>query len=208
MITQYSNFAFGDMPVSKLYQGETLVDRKNYQFFAIGLYPGISVHNDLTITGIADDTDTRWLTTNSISFTIVATDKVTHEVFVSSAKVNFTYDHTFETPIEFSLKEGGKELINERSSNKSVSVLENADLTLSLNHGTSAEVVYSDENGVEKKYLWTPSTGTLNSPIATNGAGKYDVTLKQLDGSTDMFSVNVIATLVPVNKIYVTCSSV
>ena len=191
-----------------MYSGDTLVDKNNFRFFAIGLYSGVSIHNDLTVTGVVDDTDTRWLTTTMIPFTIVATNVATHEVFVSSASIKFTYDRTFETPIEFTLKEGGKELITENSANKSVTVLENADLTLSLEHGTSAEVVFSDNSGVVKKYLWTPANDSVNSPIATNGAGKYDVTLRQLDGSTDMFSINVIATLVPVNKIYVTCSSV
>ncbi len=189
-------------------KGEMLLPATDFRYFAIGLYSGISIHSDLTITGVADDADSRWLTTTTINFTIVATKVTTGQVFVSPAIIHFTYDRNFERAIEFTVKEGGNKLITEQSVDKNVTVLENADLTLTVNDGTTAEIVYSDADGVQKKYLWAPSDKSTSSPIATNGAGKYDVILKQLDGSTDKFSVNVIATLVPVNKIYVTCSSV
>ncbi len=191
-----------------IFRDTDALDYKQFRYFAVGLYSGISIHSDLSVSGVIDESDTRWLTTTSIPFTIVATNVDTHEVFVSSATIPFTYDRGFEMDIEFTVKEGGKKLITEQSTDKSVTVLENADLTLTVNHGTSAEILYSNADGVQKKYLWTPSDNERSSLIATNGAGKYDVILRQLDGSTDMFSVNVIATLVPVNKIYVTCSSV
>ena len=30
-----------------MYQGETLIDKSHFKFYAVGLYPGISIHNDL-----------------------------------------------------------------------------------------------------------------------------------------------------------------
>ncbi len=179
-----------------------------FKFYAIGLYSGVSIHNDLTVTGVVDDSDTRWLNTTTMPFTIIATNLNDQKVYVGSASINFTYDRTYETNIDFTLKEGAKTLLTEASTNMSVNVMENADLTLTVESGTSAWVVFKGDSGVQKEYLWSPANGSSASPIITNGAGRYDVTLKQLDGSEATFSVNVIATFVPVNKIYVTCSSV
>ncbi len=184
------------------------VDKTKFRFFAIGLYSGVSIHGDLMVFGVADDNDSRWRNSSSMPFTVVATNIQTNEVFVCPASINFTYDYVVDCNIEFKLMKGGQTILTEASSEDEVSVLENSDLTLSISNGTSAEVLYSDDNGTLRKYLWTPTTGSSSSPIATNGAGRYDILLTQIDGSTDAFTINVIATFVPVNKIYVTCSPV
>ena len=87
-----------------------------------------------------------------------------------------------------------------------MAVLAGTYLKLTLDEGTNATVFYQGDNGLERRFMLSSTLDQPEQTLPTDGAGKYVINMRQLDGTTDQISITVISTLVPINKIILSCT--
>ena len=187
--------------------GESVSDLSNYSFYAVGLYPGVAIHNDLTITGRADVTTEKWSGGSPMSFKVVISDKSGNSSVVVDTSVKYTISSTISS-LTYSITSGDETKLDNNSTETTVSVLSGTALVLNVTNGTEASVVYTDESSkVSTKMLYsttaTPGQQTLN----TSGNGTYQIILSKT-GTTEqkIVTVNVIGSMTALNSIRVTCA--
>ena len=186
---------------------KSVSDLSNYRFYAVGLYPGVAIHNDLTITGRADISTAEWSSGSPMSFKVVISDKSGNSSVVVDTSVKYTISSTISS-LTYSITSGDETKLDNNSTETTVSVLSGTALVLNVTNGTEASVVYTDESSkVSTKMLYsttaTPGQQTLN----TSGNGTYQIILSKT-GTTEqkIVTVNVIGSMTALNSIRVTCA--
>ena len=182
-------------------------DLSKFKFYATGLYRGLTLKDGLILGGYVDTTDPRWAANNSMDLQILVTDTTTGKVSLSNVTVNYSFREASETVI-FSLKEDGVTKLSNNSDGRSLAVLAGADLKLTLDEGTNATVFFQGDNGLEKRFMLSSMIDQSEQALPTDGAGRYLISMRQLDGTTDQVTVSVISSLIPMNKIILTCSPI
>jgi len=182
-------------------------DLSKFKFYATGLYRGLTLKDGLILGGYVDSTDTRWANNSSMNLQILITDTTTGKVSLESVTVNYSFRQAPETVI-FSLKEDGVTKLSNNSDGRSLAVLAGADLKLTLDEGTNATVFFQGDNGLEKRFMLSSMIDQSEQALPTDGAGRYLISMRQLDGTTDQVTVSVISALIPMNKIILTCSPI
>ena len=162
---------------------------------------------DVDADGYVDSTDSRWAANNSMDLQILVTDTTTGKVSLETVTVNYSFREAPETVI-FSLKEDGVTKLSNNSDGRSLAVLAGADLKLTLDEGTNATVFFQGDNGLEKRFMLSSMIDQSEQALPTDGAGRYLISMRQLDGTTDQVTVSVISALIPMNKIILTCSPI
>ena len=182
-------------------------DLSKFKFYATGLYRGLTLKDGLILGGYVDSTDTRWANNSSMNLQILITDTTTGKVSLEQVTVNYSFRQAPETVI-FSLKEDGVTKLSNNSDGRSLAVLAGADLKLTLDEGTNATVFFQGDNGLEKRFMLSSMIDQSEQALPTDGAGRYLISMRQLDGTTDQVTVSVISALIPMNKIILTCSPI
>lgn len=184
---------------------DEIYNPQDYKFYATGLYRGLTLRNDLVIAGCVDETDSRWAQNTSMNVQIICTELSTGAVTLIGSRVDYSFSEAPETVI-FTLKEDGVTKLSNNSEGRSVAVLAGTDLKLTLDKGSNATVYFKGDSGLEKTFLFSSDLNKVEQTLPTDGAGKYVVNMRQLDGTTDQITIAVISTLLPMNKIILTCS--
>ena len=182
-------------------------DLSKFKFYATGLYRGLTLKDGLILGGYVDTTDPRWAANSSMDLQILVTDTLTGKVSLETVKVNYSFVQGPETVV-FSIKEDGVTKLSNNSEGRSIAVLAGSDLKLTLDEGTNATVFFQGENGLEKRFMLSSMIDQPEQALPTDGAGRYVINMRQLDGNTDQVTVSVISTLIPMNKIILTCSPI
>ena len=182
-------------------------DLSKFKFYASGLYRGLTLKDGLILGGYVDTTDPRWAANSSMDLQILVTDTLTGKVSLETVKVNYSFVQGPETVV-FSIKEDGVTKLSNNSEGRSLAVLAGSDLKLTLDEGTNATVFFQGENGLEKRFMLSSMIDQSEQALPTDGAGRYVINMRQLDGNTDQVTVSVISTLIPMNKIILTCSPI
>ena len=180
-------------------------DLSKFKFYATGLYRGLTLKDGLILGGCVDSTDARWASNTSMNLQILCTDTTTGKVSLETVTVNYSFREAPETVI-FTLKEDGVTKLSNNTEGRSVAVLAGTDLKLTLDEGTNATVFYQGDNGLERRFMLSSTLDQPEQTLPTDGAGKYVINMRQLDGTTDQISITVISTLVPINKIILSCT--
>ncbi len=187
--------------------GESVSDLSNYSFYAVGLYPGIAIHNDLTITGRADVTTEKWSGGSPMSFKVVICDKSSNSSVVVDTSVKYTISPTLSS-LTYSITSGDETKLDNNSSETTLSVLSGTPLVLNVTNGTEASVVYTDEaSKVSTKMLYSTTSAPGQQTLNTSGNGTYQIVLSKT-GSTEqeVVTINVIGSMTALNSIRVTCA--
>ncbi len=187
--------------------GGESVDLSNYSFYAVGLYPGIAIHNDLTITGRADVTTEKWSGGSPMSFKVVICDKSSNSSVVVDTSVKYTISPTVSS-LTYSITSGDETKLDNNSSETTLSVLSGTPLVLNVTNGTEASVVYIDEaSKVSTKMLYSTTSAPGQQTLNTSGNGTYQIVLSKT-GSTEqeVVTINVIGSMTALNSIRVTCA--
>ncbi len=188
--------------------GESVSDLSNYSFYAVGLYPGIAIHNDLTITGRADISTVKWSSSGSpMNFKVVICDKSSNSSVVVDTSVKYTISPTLSS-LTYSITSGDETKLDNNSSETTLSVLSGTPLVLNVTNGTEASVVYTDEaSKVSTKMLYSTTSAPGQQTLNTSGNGTYQIVLSKT-GSTEqeVVTINVIGSMTALNSIRVTCA--
>ncbi len=187
--------------------GESVSDLSNYSFYAVGLYPGVAIHNDLTITGRADVTTEKWSGGSPMSFKVVISDKSGNSSVVVDTSVKYTISSTISS-LTYSITSGDETKLDNNSTETTVSVLSGTALVLNVTNGTEASVVYTDESSkVSTKMLYSTTAAPGEQTLNTSGNGTYQIILSKT-GTTEqkIVTVNVIGSMTALNSIRVTCA--
>lgn len=181
-------------------------DLSNYSFYAVGLYPGVAIHNDLTITGRADTTTSAWSSGSPMEFKVVISDKNSKSTVTVDSSVKYTITPTDST-LNFSIVSGTDTKLDNNSTETSVSILSGTELVLNVTGGTEASVVFTDSSSkVSTRMLYSTATTAGQETLDTDGNGSYQIVLTKA-GSTEQktVTVNIIPSMVAMNSIRVTC---
>ena len=187
--------------------GESVSDLSNYSFYAVGLYPGVAIHNDLTITGRADISTAEWSSGSPMSFKVVISDKSGNSSVVVDTSVKYTISSTISS-LTYSITSGDETKLDNNSTETTVSVLSGTALVLNVTNGTEASVVYTDESSkVSTKMLYSTTSAPGQQTLNTSGNGTYQIILSKT-GTTEqkIVTVNVIGSMTALNSIRVTCA--
>ena len=182
-------------------------DLSNFKFYATGLYRGLTLKDGLILGGYVDSTDPRWAANDHMDLQVLITDTTTGKLSLETVRVNYSFRQAPETVI-FSLKEDGVTKLSNNSDGRTLAVLAGADLKLTLDEGTNATVFFQGDNGLEKRFMLSSMIDQSEQELPTDGAGRYLISMRQLDGTTDQVTVSVISALIPMNKIILTCSPI
>ncbi len=186
---------------------KSVSDLSNYRFYAVGLYPGVAIHNDLTITGRADISTAEWSSGSPMSFKVVISDKSGNSSVVVDTSVKYTISSTISS-LTYSITSGDETKLDNNSTETTVSVLSGTALVLNVTNGTEASVVYTDESSkVSTKMLYSTTAAPGQQTLNTSGNGTYQIILSKT-GTTEqkIVTVNVIGSMTALNSIRVTCA--
>lgn len=190
-----------------LYFDDTLLDPSDYDFYVTGLFEGVSLKSDLSISGFVDDTDDRWLNENFMFLDFIVTKKQTHQkIIIDDTLLCFFYFDTSDG-VQFDVKLDGEVVINELSSNKTLTVSENADVILTLKNGTYTSIISTSDNKFDETSFLSTSIVDVSQSVTTKGCGTYYLVLKHPMGGSDLVKITVLSSNVPKNAIHVSCTS-
>lgn len=187
--------------------GNIKTDLSNYSFYAVGLYPGVAIHNDLTITGRADISTEKWSNGSPMTFKVVICDKSNNSSVVVDASVKYTISPNVSS-LTYSITSGDDTKLDNTSAETTVSILSGTALVLNVTNGTEASLVYTDDTSkVSTKMLYSTSDTPGKQTLNTSGNGTYQIVLSKT-GSTEqkIVTVNVIGSMTALNSIRVTCA--
>lgn len=207
------NFEITDVPEDGLffsqgvlYYDTTQLDPTNYDFYVTGLFDGISLKSDLTVSGFVDPADHRWLDENIMYLHFVITNKSTHQkIIIDDAQLCFLYFDTADG-VKFDLSLDGVVVINELSTDKTITVYENADLTLTLKNGTYTSIISMKNNRFDETSFLSTSIVDVTQSVSTIGCGVYYLILKHPMGGSDLVKITVLSSNMPKNSIHVSCT--
>lgn len=180
-----------------------------YRFYAVGLKPGISIHNDLTVTGRADLSSSVWSGSSTMPVKVAVTDLEHKTTVVVDAAIDYTISSSVST-LDFRFTSGDDELLNGSSSNTEISLLSGTALSLTVSSGTEASIVYTDtETGMTQKTIYSTASVPTTQVLNTSGNGTYQVIFtKTGSGEEKVVFVNIVGSLTPLNSIRVTCGPI
>lgn len=186
--------------------GGNSVDLSNYRFYAVGLYPGIAIHNDLSITGRADMDDEKWNGGNSMSFKVAITDVSSKSTVVVDSVIKYSISASVSS-LSFTITSGDSKMLDNNSGVNEISVRSGTPLILNVQSGTEATVVYADEQSqVSTKTIYSTASVSGKQILNTSGNGTYSIVLsKSGTADTRTITINVVGSLTAINSIRVTC---
>lgn len=189
--------------------GGNTVDMSKYRFYAVGLKPGISIHNNLTVTGRADLSSSVWSGSSTMPVKVAVTDLEHKTTVVVDAAIDYTISSSVST-LDFRFTSGDDELLNGSSSNTEISLLSGTALSLTVSSGTEASIVYTDtETGMTQKTIYSTASVPTTQVLNTSGNGTYQVIFtKTGSGEEKVVFVNIVGSLTPLNSIRVTCGPI
>lgn len=179
----------------------------NYSFYASGLYPGIAIHNDLSITGRADLDNTKWASGNPIDFKVTICDISSKSIITVDTSVKYNISSSVPM-LNFKFSSGSDLLLDNTSSESEISVLSGTALVLKVESGTEASVVYTDDSSqVTTKTIYSTSSSPGEQTLNTSGNGSYKVFISKTGTTAEkVVTINVVGSLTALNSIRVTCA--
>ncbi len=193
-------------------QGTLLVDGKsadlsNYALYATGLYPGITIHNDQSITDRAEIGSSKRADGTQIDFKVTVYD-ISNKSLVT---VDSTIKYSIRPPVptlNFNLSSESDILLTDSSIKTEISVLSGTDLILNVGSGTEATVIYTDETSqVSTRTIHSTASTPGKLTLDTSGNGSYMILLSKSESTAlKIVTVDVVGSLTALNSIYVTCA--
>ncbi len=205
-VTINSDYLFSTQGTLKV-GGSKVTDLSKYSFYAVGLYSGIIIHNDLSIKGLADLSDSQWASGKPITFKVAITDTESKSTVVVDAVINYTISPSVSS-LNFTVNSGSDKVLDGLSTETKISVLSGTALTLEVMDGTEASVVYTGENSSLKTAQITSTTSTPGKQaLSTLGNGTYEIFLSKSGISDEkVITINVLGSLTALNSIRVSCA--
>ena len=187
--------------------GETVTDLSNYRFYALGLFNGVTIHNDLKVVGRADVTLSPWKNLTPMDLTIAITDVSAKTTSIVEATITYSMDPTLYD-LNYQITSGNDVLISNTLPNSDITLLSGTPLLLRVSDGTEASILYMSDAGMTQSTLYSTATHAPEQSLNTTGNGTYQVHFSRYaSNETKTVTITVIGSLTPINSIRVTCGA-
>ena len=180
-------------------------DLTNYRFYAVGLHSGVMIHNDLTVRGRADITQQPWSSLTPMNLTIAVSDVTDNTTQITTASISYTISRS-ALSISYQITSGNDTLISPELTTSELVLMAGTPLTVHVEEGTEASVVYTSNSGMTQKKIYSSETDPAEQILNTSGNGTYLVHFSRYGcEQTKTVSITLIGSLKPINSIRVTC---
>lgn len=185
--------------------GNEIEDLSKYRFYAVGLYDGVTIHNDLTVTGRADISKKPWSDQTPMNLTIAVSDTTDQTTQITAASISYTISRS-ALDISYSITSGNDILIAPEKVESELILMSGTPLTVHVEAGTEASVVYTSSAGMTQKKIYSSEEESAEQILNTSGNGTYLVHFSRYGcEQTKTVSITLIGSLKPINSIRVTC---
>ena len=185
--------------------GNEIEDLSKYRFYAVGLYDGVTIHNDLTVTGRADTSKKPWSDQTPMNLTIAVSDTTDQTTQITTASISYTISRSVLN-ISYSITSGNDILIAPEKVESELILMSGTPLTVHVEEGTEASVVYTSSAGMTQKKIYSSEEESAEQILNTSGNGTYLVHFSRYGcEQTKTVSITLIGSLKPINSIRVTC---
>ena len=185
--------------------GNEIEDLSKYRFYAVGLYDGVTIHNDLTVTGRADTSKKPWSDQTPMNLTIAVSDTTDQTTQITTASISYTISRSVLN-ISYSITSGNDTLVAPEISDNELILMSGTPLTVHVEEGTEASVVYTSSAGMTQKKIYSSEEESAEQILNTSGNGTYLVHFSRYGcEQTKTVSITLIGSLKPINSIRVTC---
>ena len=185
--------------------GNEIEDLSKYRFYAVGLYDGVTIHNDLTVTGRADTSKKPWSDQTPMNLTIAVSDTTDQTTQIATASISYTISRSV-LDISYSITSGNDILIAPEKVESELILMSGTPLTVHVEEGTEASVVYTSSAGMTQKKIYSSEEESAEQILNTSGNGTYLVHFSRYGcEQTKTVSITLIGSLKPINSIRVTC---